>query len=56
MGLGLAIGIFQLVFAYLCVLEIRRQGRLNNWWVIAAALFGSVAYLAAVLTAPKKAD
>jgi len=52
MGLGITIGLAQIAFAFLCVAEVRRQGRLNNWWVLAAGLFGIGAYLAALLTRP----
>jgi uncharacterized membrane protein HdeD (DUF308 family) len=56
MGLGIVIGVLQIAFAFLCVWEVKRQGRLNNWWVLAAALFGVGAYLVAVLTHPRPAQ
>ena len=50
MGSGIAIGLVQIVFAFLCISEVKRQGRLNNWWVLGAAAFGVFAYVAALLT------
>ena len=55
MGLGIVISILQIAFAFLCMHEVKRQGRLNNWWVLAAAIFGVGAYLVAVLTRPRSA-
>jgi RsiW-degrading membrane proteinase PrsW (M82 family) len=49
MGFGIAIGLVQIVFAFLCIAEVKRQGRLNKWWVLAAALLGLFAYVAALL-------
>jgi len=47
------IGIIQIVFAFACVYEVKRKGRLNNWWVLAAAVFGVFAYLVALYLPPK---
>lgn len=54
MALGILIGIVQVAFAFACVFEVKRKGRLNNWWILAAALFGLPAYLVARQLAPKE--
>ena len=41
MGVGIAIGIVQVVIAFLCVREGQRQDRLTNGRVLAAAAFGT---------------
>ncbi len=52
--LGVLIGAIQIAFAFACVNEAKRKGRLNNWWVLAAALTGVVAYLVILLLPPKQ--
>jgi hypothetical protein len=52
--LGVLMGTIQIAFAFVCVNEAKRKGRLNHWWVLAAALTGVVAYLVILLLPPKK--
>ncbi|MHA2218178.1 MAG: hypothetical protein ACXACY_19755 [Candidatus Hodarchaeales archaeon] len=54
--LGFAIGIFQITCAFLCVREAERKGRLNNWWVLAAAMFGVLAYLVVLWLPSRSAE
>ena len=51
--LGVLIGAIQIAFAFACVNQAKRKGRLNNWWVLAAALTGVIAYIAISLLPPK---
>ena len=52
--LGMIIGVAQIAFAFACVSQARRKGRLNNWWVLAAALTGVLAYIAILLLPAKQ--
>jgi len=50
MNLGFfVLGMVQIAFAFACIREVKRKGRLNNWWVLAAATFGVLAYVVALL-------
>ena len=51
--LGVIIGAVQIGFAFACIYEAKRKGRLNNWWVLAAALTGVIAYVVMLLLPPK---
>ena len=52
--LGVLVGGIQIAFAFACIHEAKRKGRLNNWWVLAAALTGVIAYIAVLLLPPKQ--
>ena len=43
----------QLCFAFACVNEAKRKGRLNNWWVLAAAIVPIIPFLIMQRLPPK---
>ena len=51
--LAIVIGALQIYFAFACIDEVRKKGRLNNWWVLLAAFTGFLAYLLARRVKPK---
>jgi hypothetical protein len=55
MTIGLLIAVIQIGFAFACVRAAKRKGRLNNWWVVAAAMFGVFAY-ATILALPARGE
>ena len=54
MALGLFVSAIQIAFAFACVREAKRKHRLNNWWVLAAAIFSVFAYLVVLYLPPKE--
>jgi len=50
----LTLVVIQFYFAFACVSEAKRKGRLNNWWVLFAGLIPIVPYFVMRRLHPKK--